>query len=113
MTPFIFTAKIPSANSSLKDAGGFHHCMLVLSKDPIDAMGPAYTGPLRHILAYRCGNYKGTPDACGRQLFPGCGIISLIQLIFCRKWLNHNVLVKMPLFDTRLPVGPMQVSFFI
>ena len=55
---FIY-AKIPSANSSLKDPGGFHHCMLALSKNQSDAMGPSYMGSLRHLLAYRCANYKG------------------------------------------------------
>ena len=43
-------AKIPSANCSLKDPGGFHHVMLALSKTPNDSMGPAYLGPLRHII---------------------------------------------------------------
>ena len=101
--------KVPSAHSSLKNVQGFHHCMLALSPEPINALGPAYEGsPLNQIVGFRCGNSKGENDNCGRTLFPGAAIISLIQLVFCRTWLNQNVMVRMPILDTRLKIGNMQ-----
>ena len=56
--------------------------------------------------SFRSGNAKGHFDVGSHMLFSGTMPITLILMLFARKWYRRNkTMVQDLLYDTRLPAG--------